>query len=103
MEADQRVAFAKVVLALEDSRAKHAHGRHGHRCYFNATTVANAMREAGFSTRNNTDDDIMLSYARILFDSDEESEEHGFVIPQEYFASLMHQNPLVTLPDSARK
>jgi hypothetical protein len=103
MEANQRVAFAKVVLALEDSRDRRAHGQHAHRCHFNATCVAGAMREAGFSTRNNTDDNIMLSYARILFDSDEESEEHGFVIPQEYFASLMHKNPLVAVPDSARK
>lgn len=95
----QRIAFSRVVLALGD---KKAHGGASKRV-FNATAVACAMRNAGFSTQDNSDDETMLEYARLLFDSDEESEKQGFVIPQEYFAALMDRNPLIDIPDSASK
>lgn len=101
IDDQQRVAFSRVVVALGDKQAHHTATKLLHKHSFNATAVACAMRNAGFSTKDNTDDEIMLEYARLLFDSDEESEKQGFVIPQEYFASLSSRNPLVDIPDSA--
>jgi predicted unusual protein kinase regulating ubiquinone biosynthesis (AarF/ABC1/UbiB family) len=127
IDIDQRVKFAQVVVALNGNRkpgriAPYTFASH------NSSTVARAMREAGFATRNNDDDEVMMQYAKLLFDSDEESQARGFVIPQvlsvsrcansrpsrrayvrgsivfnqqEYFKSLMEENPLVTIPDSA--
>lgn len=105
IDDQQRKEFSRVVVALCDGKREHLSDikplvKHH---TFDAAAVSNAMRNAGFATKNNTDDDIMLQYARLLFDSDEESEKRGFVIPQEYFASLMSENPLVEMPDSASK
>ena len=40
------------------------------------------MRGAGFAVRDTADDETMTQYARLLFDSDEESERQGYTIPQ---------------------
>lgn len=75
--------FAKIVVALKESRThKQVEGFSHDANHFNTAAVAGAMRSAGFVTRNNTDDEIMTQYARIIFDSDEESERQGYSIPQ---------------------
>jgi aarF domain-containing kinase len=81
IDSDQRIKFAQVVVALNgnqkpDRMAPYAFSSH------NASAVARAMRDAGFATRNNDDDEVMMQYAKLLFDSDEESQARGFVIPQ---------------------
>jgi aarF domain-containing kinase len=81
IDRDQRIKFAQVVVALNSNRkpdriAPYTFASH------NSTAVARAMREAGFATRINDDDDVMMQYAKLLFDSDEESQARGFVIPQ---------------------
>lgn len=77
IDDEQRIAFSRIVVALNEN-AKHNKNAPA----FNATAVAGAMRNAGFATRDNTDDAIITQYARLLFDSDEESEKQGFSIPQ---------------------
>lgn len=94
-----RKRFSRVVIALDESRVTHLYGA----SEFNATKVAAAMRQAGFTVREDSDDESLLQYARILFDSDEESERLGFPNPQEYFHHLMTANPMVNVPDSASK
>jgi aarF domain-containing kinase len=81
----QRKAFARVVVELNESR-KHEHeGRFLHggaATCFNTSAIASAMRGAGFAVRDTADDETMTQYARLLFDSDEESERQGYTIPQ---------------------
>jgi hypothetical protein len=95
----QRVDFARIVVALNEN-SHHSVRQHQDSCdphnvgsccrrHFNVTTVACAMRHAGFATRNNTDNDTMCQYAGLLFDSDEESIRHGFSIPQVRGINLM--------------
>lgn len=91
IDNSQRIKFSHVVLALCD------HGTNKNRpivplsasrcsngglSRFNVTRVASTMRDAGFLTRDNGDDAVMTQYARLLFDSDEESNSQGFSTPQ---------------------
>jgi len=94
-----RKGFARVVVALDESRVNHLHGAPE----FNTALVAEAMRQTGFTLRDNTDDWSFLEYARILFDSDEESARLGLPTPQDYFNRLMTDNAMVDVPDSASK
>ena len=61
------------------------------------------MRQSAFSIKDNDDDEILVKYATIFFDSDTEGMKQGFATPQMYFASLMAENPLVNIPDPAGK
>ena len=40
------------------------------------------MRGAGFAAKDNSDDETLLQFGRLFFDSDEESERQGYRIPQ---------------------
>lgn len=86
--AQDRQSIAKVVTAISDE------------C--NSTTIAELMRHAGFKSLYQ-DDDMMATYAKLFFDSDEESERQGCATPQIFFAKLMATNPLVDIPDAAGK
>ena len=94
-----RMTFSKIVVAVDESRVRHLDGA----MEFNTTRVATAMREAGFTLRDDSDDDSLLQYARILFDSDEESQRLGLPTPQDHFHQLMHDNPMLDFPQSACK
>ena len=83
-----RLNSARVVLALDKG---------------NATEIANTMTAAGFVPEDPSDEEILGKYAALFFDDDSESKRLGFATPQLYFASLMAQNPLVHIPDSASK
>ena len=96
IDDDLRRAFAEVVVTLTESRHNHRD-----RPSYNSTAVANAMRGAGFAAKDNSDDETLLQFGRLFFDSDEESERQGYRIPQNYFKRLMAKNPLVDIPDSA--
>jgi aarF domain-containing kinase len=83
---NDRLALSEVIVALGKGS--------------NTTAIADSMRKLGFTT--NTNDDLMMSkYATIFFDCDTESKRLGFATPQQYFASLMNANALVTIPDAA--
>jgi aarF domain-containing kinase len=86
---DERLGLAKVVSVLGQDSPFHA--------------IAKAMREAGFRTEVEYDDAIMVKYAKLFFDSDQESEDQGFATPQLYFVSLMAKNALTNIPDAASK
>jgi aarF domain-containing kinase len=62
--------------------------------------VAPAMRAAGFVLRDESDE-MLRQYATVLFNHDMESQKRGYRIAQEYFAHLMKDNPLVSMPDAA--
>ena len=74
--------FARIVVALNHQVTKDDTKRHVIKDQRNVTHVAHTMRMAGFVTRNNTDDEMMYHYAKLIFDSDEESVRRGFSIPQ---------------------
>lgn len=78
-----------MVVAIEESRkiARKPHSVVGQSA-FDERAVADAMRKAGFATKDNDDDNIMLQYGRLLFDSDEEGASQGFQIPQEVSSTL---------------
>lgn len=99
IDDEVRRGFSRVVVALDESRVDHFRGP----SEFNTTSVAAAMRQAGFTLQDNSDDWSFLEYARILFDSDEESERLGLPTPQDYFSQLMTNNAMVDVPDSASK
>ena len=65
--------------------------------------VAEHMRDFGFETKDNRDDETMACFARLYFDSDYESKALGFATPQLWFAHLMARNALVNIPDAASK
>jgi hypothetical protein len=67
----------------------------------NTTAIADSMRKLGFATNIPYDDEMMSKYATIFFDCDTESKTLGFATPQQYFASLMNTNALVSIPDAA--
>ena len=89
MECHERLAMARVIVAI----AKGAEDG----------VVADAMLQAGFRIKDNTDNASMTKYAILFFDSDHETQRLGYPTPQQYFASLMLKNPLVTVPDAASK
>jgi len=95
-----RKKFSRVVVTLDEGRIYHP--LHGN-TEFDTTGVAQAMRQAGFALRNNSDDETLLQFGRILFDSDEESEKLGYASPQDYFHLLMERNPMTEFPESASK
>jgi aarF domain-containing kinase len=84
---NDRLALSEVIVALGKGS--------------NATAIAESMRNLGFATNTNDDDEMMSKYATIFFDCDTESKRLGFATPQQYFASLMNANALVTIPDAA--
>jgi aarF domain-containing kinase len=84
MDDETRLAFARIFVAL------HAH----------PDQVAPAMRAAGFALRDESDE-MLRQYATVLFDHDIESQKRGYKIAQEYFAHLMKENPIVSMPDAA--
>jgi aarF domain-containing kinase len=86
---DERLAFAQVTNAIGNG--------------VDDAIVGESMRQAGFTLRDNNDDAALTKYAKIFFDSDHEGRRLGFPTPQQYFASLMLTNPLVTIPDPAGK
>jgi aarF domain-containing kinase len=88
LEDFDRLAMARVVVKLGDGSA--------------SKDVAIAMREAGFTTRRNSEE-MLRKYALLFFDSDRDSVLDGFATPQLYFASLMATDPLVHVPDPASK
>ena len=94
-----RRAFSRIVVAIDESRVHHLDGGMG----FDISRVAETMRQAGFILRDDSDDDSLLQYARILFDSDEESARLGLPTPQDHFNQLMNVNPLVKFPEAASK
>ena len=71
----ERLAYAQVVADLGNKAQP--------------SRIAASMRQAGFRTRDNTDDEIMAQYAGLVFDSDHVGIEKGFATPQHYFAYLM--------------
>jgi aarF domain-containing kinase len=83
---NDRLALSEVIVALGKGS--------------NTTAIADSMRKLGFATNTN-DDEMMSKYATIFFDCDTESKKLGFATPQQYFASLMKANALVTIPDAA--
>jgi aarF domain-containing kinase len=87
LDESDRLALAKVIVALDEGS--------------NATAIADLMRKSGFATNDPHDDEIMSKYATIFFDCDTDGKKLGFATPQQYFASLMCANPLVSIPDSA--
>lgn len=84
MDNDTRLAFARIIVALKDS----------------PKDVGPVMRRAGFKLEKDSDN-MLCQYASVLFDSDIESKRRGYQIAQEYFAELMKDNPLVSMPDAA--
>jgi aarF domain-containing kinase len=86
---NERLGMAKVVASL------------GQEC--DNATIASAMRELGFSVEREPDDTMMVKYANIFFDSDQEGSDLGFATPHHYFSSLMAENPLTSIPDAASK
>jgi aarF domain-containing kinase len=84
---DERVGFARVVLALAGGSDDEG--------------VAEALRRAGFASQDDTDAATLARYATLFFDSDHESRNLGFATPQLYYASLMRSNPLTVIPDAA--
>ena len=86
----ERLGLAKVIAALgQDETDSH--------------NIAKAMRELGFRTEVEHDDAVMVKYAKIFFDSDQDGKDLGFASPQLYFASLMGKNKLTRIPDAASK
>jgi predicted unusual protein kinase regulating ubiquinone biosynthesis (AarF/ABC1/UbiB family) len=83
----ERIGLAKVVSALGSGR--------------DDATVSQAMWDLGFALGDRDDDAMMVKYAKLFFESDQESEDQGFATPQHYFSSLMEQNPLVHIPNPA--
>jgi aarF domain-containing kinase len=83
----ERYDLARIVCALNDPST-------------DAIGIDYAMQTAGFQLRD-ASAEMMVKYATIFFDSDEDSKHLGFATPQLYFASLMASNPLVVIPDSA--
>ena len=89
LDDNERLAYAKVVHALGND--------------MDDASIAKAAEEAGFSTKKKDDFTTLSKYATLFFDSDDESAKLGFATPQLYFASLMHINPLTSIPDGASK
>lgn len=65
--------------------------------------IASAMRDLGFALERDDDDKMLVKYGKIFFDSDQEGAEAGYATPQHYFESLMKENRLINIPDSASK
>jgi aarF domain-containing kinase len=86
---NERIGMAKVVACLSQE------------C--DDATIASAMRELGFSVEREPDDAMMVKYANIFFDSDQEGSDLGFATPSLYFSSLTAENPLTSIPDAASK
>jgi aarF domain-containing kinase len=83
---DERFNLSRVVVALAENAP--------------SLEIASSMQAAGFSARDNADNDMWTKYATLFFDSDTESQRLGFATPQLYFASLMERNPLTDIPDA---
>ena len=94
-----RRAFSRIVVAIDESRTRLLDGG----MVFNTSRVAETMRQAGFILRDDSDDESLLQYARILFDSDEESQRLRLPTPQDHFNQLMVVNPMVKFPEAASK
>ena len=83
----ESLAMAKVVAALgQDS--------------VDAAQVATAMRECGFVTKWDKDD-VLVQYAKLFFDSDDDAKVHGCATPQLYLMKLSSLDPLLRVPDAA--
>lgn len=85
MDDDTRLSFARIVVALHEQ----------------PNNVASEMRTAGFVLRDASDDETLRQYATVLFDHDIESQRRGYRIAQEYFAQLMKDNPILSMPEAA--
>jgi aarF domain-containing kinase len=86
---EERIKLSRIVAAI------------GQGC--DDSTIATAMRDLGFSLERDDDDKMLVKYGKIFFDSDQEGAELGFATPQHYFESLMKENSLKNIPDSASK
>jgi aarF domain-containing kinase len=91
LSRDDRLAYSRVIaeIARDDETGEYD------------DRVAQAVREAGFTAKNNSDASSLSQYAQIFFDSDVRGSILGFSSPQHYFASLNEANPLVTIPETA--
>ncbi|KAL7569008.1 hypothetical protein ACA910_021297 [Epithemia clementina (nom. ined.)] len=83
----ERLKAARVVCALANGESN--------------AVVAKYMREFGFQTKKNDDDETLARFARLFFDSDYESKALGFATPQLWFAHLMARNPLINIPEAS--
>lgn len=68
--------------------------------YLDVERVTEAMLDLGFRTRDGRGD-VMVAYAKMLFDSDLEARKQGFTNSQLYLLKLTSTDPLVAVPDSA--
>lgn len=90
---EERLGIARVILALGET-SNHSSSK-------KTEAVANAMRDLGFSTKNDNSK-VIEQYAGLFFDSDEVGKElYGCSTPQTYFKILTELDPLVTVPDVA--
>ena len=89
---EERLGIARVILAL---------GETNNAASSKTEAVANAMRDMGFSTKNN-DSKVIEQYAGLFFDSDEVGKKlYGCSTPQTYFKILTELDPLDNVPDAA--
>jgi aarF domain-containing kinase len=65
-------------------------------------SLADAMRQFGFKTRNNKDE-VLARYAALFFDNDVEAKRMGCATPQLYLLKLAEMDPLENVPDAAGK
>lgn len=87
LATNDRLALAKVVSELGKQHT-HAH------------EIANAMRNFGFVSRDNNDDN-MAHFAELYFDSDAVGKKLGYATPQKYLMHLNSIDPMVLVPDPA--
>ena len=87
LATNDRLALAKVVSELGKQHT-------------NAHEIANAMRNFGFVSRDNNDDN-MAHFAELYFDSDSVGKKLGFSTPQKYLMHLNSIDPMIIVPDPA--
>jgi hypothetical protein len=93
---EERLGLARVILALGERGEDDGGSDSSH-----TESVANAMRDLGFSTQND-DSRVLEQYAGLFFDSDEVGKRlYDCSTPQVYFKLLTKLDPLVNVPDVA--